>query len=353
MDRLSGGRNSFPAFICVLALLAAGQPVLKAQNSKLWTEGPLQWSDFKTVEQPCDTSSLAFLSLNYAEKVVRDGFTTYRYDDVHATFNKDLSWVSPDFRTDDELARNQAYFDYVESLARDIRSGLLLGSRQRHDLEKEAAKAVKSIRGEIMQAEDLSVYAVEPDDFDISKHPFSYGRPTADFSAGAGVVLPFASLGRLVGPVTALSLSECVDFGKASVMLEEYFGTGMSTGKYAGVGGKNDPYRAVPYFSASLKGAYTLFDAGRVSLAAVAGAGYTSLTFNKFRTAGLTLSEGVCADFQLHRTLYYTLERPCGYDQSIRVKLYADQMKAATGKFIPSLNLSLSFDILVGRLRAE
>ena len=353
MDRLSGGRNSFPVLFCVLALLAAGQPVLRAQTSKLWTDGPLQWNDFKTLEQPCDTSSQAFLSLGYAEKVVRDGFTTYRYDDVHATFNKDASWVSPDFRTDDELARNQAYFDYVESLARGIRSGLLQGSGQRHDLEKEAAEAVKSIRGEIMQADDLSVYAVGPDDFDISKLAFSYGNPTADFSAGAGVVLPFASLGRLVGPVAALSLSEGVDFGKASVMLEEYFGAGMSTGNYAGVGGKNDPSRTVPYFSAFLKGGYTLLDAGRISLSAVAGAGYSSLTFNKFKTGGLTLSEGICVDFLLHRSLYYTLERPCGYDQSIRLKLYADQMKSATGKFIPSLNLSLSFDILVGRMREK
>lgn len=353
MDRLSGARSSFPAFFCVLALLVAGQSVLMAQNAKLWTDGPLQWSDFKTAVQPCDTSSLAFLSLNYAEKVVRDGFTTYRYNDVHATFNKDLSWVSPDFRNDDELARNQAYFDYVESLARGIRAGLLLGSRQRHDLEKEAAEAVKSIRSEIMQAEDLSAYAVSPDDFDISEAPFRYGSPTADFSAGAGVVLPFASLGRLVGPVAVFSLSEGLSFGRTSVMFEEYFGAGMSTGRYFGVGGKSDPYRTVPYLSASLKGAYTLLDIGRFSLAAVAGAGYTSLTFNKFKTGGFTLSEGISADFRLHRTLYYTLERPCGYDQSIRVKLYADQLKAGSGKFIPSLNLSMSFDILVGRLRAN
>lgn len=332
-------------------MMLAGNVDANAQNTVKWTDRPLKWSDFQQVDQPGDTSSLSFLGLEYTDKVVRKGITTYQYTDVHANFNKQYSWVRKGCMTDDELARNQAFFNYAELQARDIRAKLLGSAMNRENLEKEAIAAVDAERPQIMQTEDLSTYAVGKDDFDIAEVGFKYGGVSAFFSAGPAVVVPLGSLGRLTNPVIAGTLEEGVKFGSVSLMLEEYLGAGFAKGNYMGIGGKHDPSRSVPYLAVSLKAGYTFIDKDRFSLAAAAGAGYSRYGFNKFTTSGVTISEGLCADFHIHRNLYYTLDRPCGFDQSIRVKLFADQMLSAENKLIPSINLSASFDILVGRIR--
>lgn len=97
---------------------------LKAQNhKKYWTGAKLTWDDFHERTSDKGVSELKYL-LGYNTDKEKYGDTTILRTVAFCYMDKTLSWVNPDFKTDQILRYNQVIFDIAELYRRRLQHAL-------------------------------------------------------------------------------------------------------------------------------------------------------------------------------------------------------------------------------------
>lgn len=111
-----------PLFVITIVLSAT--VVLRAQgDKKYWTEGKLTWVDFRGQASDKGVSELKYL-LGYNSDKQKYGDTTIVRITAFCYMDKALSWVAPDFKTDEVLRYNQVIFDITELYRRRLQYAL-------------------------------------------------------------------------------------------------------------------------------------------------------------------------------------------------------------------------------------
>lgn len=93
------------------------------EYKKTWAEGKLTWQDFSLRDSPLGVSELKYF-LGYNTGRQRFGDTVVVRNVANGYIDTKLSWVDPDFMTDQYLRYNQVIFDLVEIYRRRLQNAL-------------------------------------------------------------------------------------------------------------------------------------------------------------------------------------------------------------------------------------
>lgn len=96
-----------------------------AQSLRPWSEGPLRWEEFQ--RGAAATGVNGVITWQDSIRVVKDGYKSYRYRDLHSFFNSSYSSAEPELMTETQLKRQQDFFDLSEYYARKLRDTCLTG----------------------------------------------------------------------------------------------------------------------------------------------------------------------------------------------------------------------------------
>lgn len=89
------------------------------KNARHWSEGKLTWNDFKEKESTHNISDLKYY-FGYKTEKQRFGDTTVLRIKAESYMDKNLSWVHPNYKTEQLLKYNQVLFDIVELYRRKL-----------------------------------------------------------------------------------------------------------------------------------------------------------------------------------------------------------------------------------------
>ena len=111
-------------------LLLSGEAAAQTSDVRLWSEGPLKWSDFCGAS-PLESDSISFLQVELAVKPVKekdiDGQASERYE-AQAVMHRNASFADASKCTRQRLRYHQLQFDLLELLRRrlqlDINTGI-------------------------------------------------------------------------------------------------------------------------------------------------------------------------------------------------------------------------------------
>lgn len=342
-------KNVKTGIVLVLSLISICG---KAQQAKSWTDGPLTMSDFKLAgpeaASSADTSS-AFFTLVRENKVVKTKGVTYKYQDVNAAFLKDRSWVKEGFMSAALLQKHQMEFDLLQYFANLYRDDYLFyddNVRYRYEewfdgnkgkmSEKEYLDLFHQAVEEFHRTGDASKYSVSREVFDITKFPYKAAAEANELHLALVGSIPLGDLGR-ISDIPHVMAS--VGYGHLSGKnyLSADFTFAALAFLHRGYLGLNASYGRI------------LFSKGKTNFSLFTGVGYSSWKEDNIRSATLAggplLSQGICVDISLHKTLNFLAESPQEREQKLRLKLYVDEMYVIRQKVLsPSVNLSVGFN---------
>ena len=324
----------------------------KAQQAKSWTDGPLTMSDFKLAGPEAasfaDTSS-AFFTLVRENKVVKTKGVTYKYQDVNAAFLKDRSWVKEGFMSAALLQKHQIEFDILQYYANMYREDYLFyEDTDRHRFEEwfdgnkgklsesDYLDLYKHAVDEFRRTGDVSAYPVTRTPFDITQHPYNAAKAAQELHVALVGMIPIGDLGR-VPEITHMAAS--VGYGYTEG--KNYFNSDLTFAALA--------FMHRCYINVNASYGRILFSQGRTAFSLFGGLGYSTwkedTIFTPSLAGGPTLTQGLCVDVSLHKTLNFLSEKPQEREQKVRVRLYMDETYVISQRVIsPTVNLSVGFN---------
>lgn len=338
--------------ITILTMAAVATICCNAQDARTWRQGRLTWDDIPSVGAPLEDSISFKVSavMQKTVKAVKANRTTYKYTDVEAILDKPSSWVYKKGVTTDDLKRAQGIFDMVEYNARGMRDSLLSSEADPKDIEWEYMKRINKFLREYGPDTDLSKYALEADDFDITKTRLEFSPTAFAFHASAIATAPFGALAKLTTPAIGVELGADVDWGrKGALMFDASAAYGKFIADYADLSGIGKTGTLIPVYRASLKYACPVLKTRDLALSLFAGPEYI---FRQFRSSqqpvinlsGIQLSEGICADFRIWGAYSLWKQHPASTDTFVRVRLSCDEFwNTRTQTISPAATLSIGF----------
>lgn len=337
------------------------------QGPRSWTSGPLTWNDFQIAgPERADTSATSHVSFSLIRenKKVKTKGITYKYQDVSAAIDPKQSWVKAEGQNDRNLRKHQQEFDILQYYAERYREEYMFYTdpktdryenyftrEAKHKLdERDYLMQFKSTLEEYRKTGDANAYPVSREDFDITKYPYQLASGASEALFSLIVVVPMGYLAKSFSPAFGFSAGYGYREGK------NFFRGDLSVGI---IGFKPEGYDPVYGGSFSTRGSYLGLSAkyGRILLSddhinfsLFAGVGYTSWKEGNLisppTASGLTLTEGLCMDLHLHRTVDFLAKTPQARDMSLQFRLYADEMYYAAQKtIIPTINFSVGLNI--------
>lgn len=120
----------FSAFVVAMLMSTGAVAQSSSSDTRLWSEGPLRWSDFCGMSS-LSADSISFLQVELAVKTVQakdiDGQPSERFEAM-AVMHRNASFADADRRTPERLRYHQLQFDLLELLRRrlqlDINTGI-------------------------------------------------------------------------------------------------------------------------------------------------------------------------------------------------------------------------------------
>jgi len=100
-------------FIIILIGLVPISGIIAQNYKKEWADGKLTWEDFTERKGGLNASELKYFLGYSSEKQVFKDTVVWRYV-AFAYMDKSLSWVNPEYKTEENLRYNQLIFDIVE-----------------------------------------------------------------------------------------------------------------------------------------------------------------------------------------------------------------------------------------------
>ena len=350
--------------IVLTALLCLAAVSGNAQGVKLWTEGPLTWDDFQTVEERGDASRTSFASFSlYREnKTVRTKGISYKYQDVCAMIAPAQSCVLAGAQDDRTLAQYQQEFDILQHFAVRYREDFMFyhdtkmnrfeeyfDRESKHKLAEtyyvtQYRQAVERFR----QTGEAGGYPVSREPFDVTAFPVQVASGASEGLVLLSATIPVGRYAELFHPGVCVSGGYGYQEGKGyfrallSVgnlgVLTEGISSGLvwliSNGTYVGLSGEYG----------RIVGSW-----GKVNLSLFGGVGYSAWKQGhllvKTPYKGFVLSEGLCVDIHLHRTFNFLSQKPQAQDSALQVKLHVDEMYIAAEQAVaPSIHLGVGMN---------
>lgn len=323
-----------------------GRPVKLEQ--KVWNEGPLTWSDFKTIQNPGDTvASYLYLGWSLMEEVYRQGRECYKYTNVHPTVYKEYSWVDASSMSADELEYNQDLFNLAETIAREYRDSLIFRQKDKKDYNDAFTAKLELARSELRK-DDERYRTIGDDGFDITRG-WTLKDNSLLWGCALGTSFQTGSMTQIAGPGLLIPCEIGLLFKnqKTAVILQPTVGLSTSNqywSKMEGNAGGGGRYIRNLEFKAAL--GQRLFDTEWFSVMAIGGAGWATLGFQNFNLSGPVLSEGVSFDIKMRSWYNFVKKDPSLTRNAISIRATVDQMyNARQSYFMPFINLSIGFRV--------
>ena len=326
----------------------------RAQQLKLWTDGPLTWNDFEvagTGSIQSNESSYAAFTLIRENKVVKTQGVTYKYQDMSAAVTRGMSWVKPGQMNDSNLARHQKEFDILQHFAEMYRDDFLFYNdplSRRHEMwfdgnkdklsESYYLSLFKDALDEFHRTGDAGEYPVNPEPFDITKLAYSVPESSSELLVGLTTVIPVGVLSNyfdspFVGPSLGYGFREGKNYFNGNLTVIETFGI---SGSYLDLSAR---YGRV--LAANRKTDFSLF----------AGAGFAFWKdADLFRSTSLykgpMLTQGISIDISLHKTVNFLSEVPQEREQKLQLKLYVNELyDIERDSFVPYIAMSAGINL--------
>ena len=315
----------------ILILISLG---CKAQQIKLWTDGPLTWYDFEVaspVMAQSDVSSFAAFTLVRENKTVKTNGITYKYQDVTAAITRNLSWVKSGQMTDANLQRHQKEFDILQYFANIYREDYLFYNdtlSRRHEMwfdgnkdklsEAEYLDLFNAAVEEFHRTGDASAYPVSNEPFDITKQSYSVTPDVKELQVLLTTLCPTGILtDYFYGPFVGFT------FGYGIRERKNYYNCSLTTIDRLGAGGS--------YWDISAKYGRILSSNSKTDFSLFAGAGFANwkegIIVSKYPLfKGPSFTQGLSVDVLLHKTVNYLAEIPQEREQKLNLRLFINEM---------------------------
>ena len=312
----------------------------RAQDVRRWSEGLPDWSGFRIANESDSASSYAAFTLIKEKRTVRIKGVKYHYLDVTSALLPYNSWVKADAMNAAELFAVQRDFDLMEYFARSFRDSLFFTTDKNGKMERGYVERFRAAQQQAHTTGDYSEYALPGDPFNISNVPYDVSNNHLGESIGLFSNMPFGSQGRLLFPSVGASLA--LEFGRErnGFQVEAAIGVSPFRNRYVGLRSQ-----IVPYVGVFALYRRELFSEGSWRFSVYCGPGYSVRVFNQetFRTkvGGVSLCEGVSADYYLGRSVIFSTAYPEQVDRFLQFKLSFNQIyNALQQKLVPSVNLT-------------
>lgn len=326
--------------IFFLLLFVSAALACRAQEVRRWSEGLPDWSGFRVANEADSASSYAAFSLIKEKRTVRIKGVKYHYLDVTSALIPDNSWVKADAMNAAELSAVQRDFDLMEYFARAFREELFFTTDKNSEKELEYVERFRAAQQQAHATGDYSEYALPDDPFNISNVPYDVSKKHLGESIGLFSNMPFGSQGQLIYPSVGASMT--LEFGRerGGFQVEAAIGVSPFRNRYLGLRS-----RIVPYAGVFAMYRRELFREGPWRFSVYGGPGYSIRMFNhevlRTKVGGVSLCEGVCADYYLGRSVIFSTGSPEQLDRYMQFKLSFNQMyNARQQKMVPSVNLT-------------
>ena len=108
--------------IIFLANLILAYGLFAQNNTREWSQGKLTWDDFKEGKSELHESQISYFAysfLFFPERQMFENALVVR-NVARAHMDRNLSWVNPEYKTEQLLRYNQVIFDIVELYRRKL-----------------------------------------------------------------------------------------------------------------------------------------------------------------------------------------------------------------------------------------
>ena len=329
-------------FILSLILLASSLYCCRAQDMRLWIDGPVSdWSGFQIAPADDSLSFFASYTLSKKRQRVRTTDAVYRYMDFSGAILPYMSRVKQEAMNASELAALQREFDILEYFARQYRDDLLFSTDTRSLKENDYIARFREACKEACRTGDYSRYSLSRGQFDVSAISYETGARFTGITAGIFTDMPIGDQGRLLYPTAGLTLG--IDRGRDRGSFDAQAQVGVSAYRKDYM----DLRQSFVLYS-SVFGLYRreIATVGPAKLSVHAGPGFAGRLFEAageyILVGGPSLREGLATDIYAGRTVVFSTGRPEQSDRFWRVILSLDQLyNLRTHKLFPAVNLAV------------
>lgn len=345
--------------------------VIKAQeNRKYWQEGKLTWQDFKVQNNKNGACELKFI-IGFKTGKHRYGDTTVVGTETYCCSDRDLSWVHPDYKTEQYLRYNQVIFDIVEVQRRKLQyETTSLASKKFDDrfievynaciseIEKfrHASKSGQNsdtiIAWEKSLSERLGIKFIEKKP-EFSKRNFGYG-----FHAGLGKSVYTGTMGKYFKTKTSLTFGFDLAFRSSIFFFNGIVAGGEVMETYLSEKNWYKGQEANIALTNVMYG-YAIIDKSKLKLSPFAGLAITGLygdnyddLDNPINKIDYNIAFGLNTDFKIGRRIKAFGAKEFT-ENSIRARLYINRENFYTDVQGYSVNFSLGFSIFGKRIRLK
>jgi hypothetical protein len=334
-------------------------------NLKSWDEGKLTWADFTEKQTDLGTSELKYF-LGYKTERSKFGDTLQVRIVAYCSIDRMLSWVNPQYKTEQTLLFNQVVFDLVEIHRRKLQWELDM-VRSVLDYESKywfiinaCSKEIDRYTKESNGGQDLSIIHLwqqkvtnELNVLPIGQTPnytptqFGYGM---HFGIGSGLLS--GSLGKHFGPTFNFTFGFEIAYGKSFFLMNGTLAGDKVLNEYIS-SGTWDKGQTAAVAILDLSYGYSIPINPKIKITPFVGLGITEFngvdytTSTALRLVDYNASFGLNADYKL-RTLLNLIPTPFWgvkekLDASIRARIYVNRAKYFEDLRGYSINLSIGF----------
>lgn len=352
---------SFIVYLCITQLQAQNN------NLKYWSDGPLQWDDFKGKYFFPDMDAELQYGLTFSSnrQIIND--TVLLRLTAVGYIDRDLSWVRPEKRYAAMLDYNQVIFDIIELHRRKLQvkldqlPGAYMADIEIRSMLAQCNKVVQLLRYESEQgtdhkvvmewqlkiAEELSAYA-QGGIPAFTKSPFSYGM-----HLGFGSGFSTGTLGEHLGSTFNFNFGFDFGYNDFTLFLTATLAGGRSKADYFGELEFLNNQRVNTAIGEAGLG-YVILNTPRFRVTPYAGIGF--LEYSKPTVRGSKIYEsmintsfifGLNSDFKFRKTLSLIpspmFQAKEYVEYVIRARLYVAQANFSPDMKGYSINLTLGF----------
>lgn len=310
------------------------------QGYRYWSEGPLTWKDFNLADS-LDAKPNLSVSWIKDYSVVKSRKTTFKFLEISTVATYGNSYVGKSNITDDNLRKQQDYFNLAEWIGRAMRDSLLSSPLSPKELTKRAAQRLKEEGERLFGEEGLTVIPPGKDSFDITSFPCSPSKFGLGASLNLACSAPTGDMAHLRSPFISAGTDLEIIYGRFYLDAGVSFGHGAYKGDIPGISGTGREEKSLNCFGWNIGPGYIFFKQYDTRLSLFGRFGSKSIFFKPDPVTGMSLIEGVRLDYTF-RDKYSFAPSKLYHRRVLLASIYADQVyNPSKGILIPTLNASI------------
>ena len=328
------------ALLLILTGLLACIPCFGQDHYRYWSDGPLTWKDF-TLSDSLDAKPNLSVSWVRDYSVVKSGKTTYKYLEIRTIAVPANSFVGKSRITDENLRKQQDFFNQAEWIGRALRDSLLTSRLSPKALTKWAAQRIREDEERLSGDEGFTVIPPGKDSFDITAFPCSPSKFGVGVSLNLGGSVPTGDMARLGSLFISAGTDLEIIYDRFYFDAGVVFGRGTYKGDIPGISGSGSKGQFLDSFGWSIGPGYIFLKQDDTRLSVFGCLGSKSIFFKPDPVQGMSVIEGVRLDYTLRNRYSFALSGL--YTRTVlQARIYADQVYSPSkGILIPSLDASI------------